>query len=106
MQGYEPPPPVTPCAKGACRQPSLRAIWLPDWLGCFSTQNNYAGLLLQLGVGFGEEAHVFVSAVLVSLLPLTAPARSGQACRVINGDSLAWGSERIRIVGLNTAEVR
>lgn len=53
-----------------------------------------------------QTMYVFVSAVLVSLLLLTAPVRAGQACRVIDGDSLACGNERIRIVGLDTAELR
>jgi len=50
--------------------------------------------------------HLFVSTVLVSLLLLAAPVQAGLACRVIDGDSLACGSERIRIMGLDAPELR
>jgi len=50
--------------------------------------------------------HVSVSAVRVSLLLPAAPVQAGQACRVIDGDSLACSSERIRIMGLDAPEVR
>ena len=53
-----------------------------------------------------ETMHVSVSIVLVSLLLLAAPVQAGLACRVIDGDSLACGSERIRIVGLDAPELR
>jgi len=53
-----------------------------------------------------ETMRVFVSTALVSLLLLAAPVQAGMACRVIDGDSLACGGERIRIMGLDAPELR
>jgi len=40
------------------------------------------------------------------LLFVSSPVQAGQSFRVIDGDSLACGSERVRIVGLDAPEIR
>lgn len=51
---------------------------------------------------------IFALAVLAVLLlvPALASAQPRASCRAIDGDSLVCGQERVRIVGLDTPEIR
>ena len=54
----------------------------------------------------GTLTPILASISVMLLLFVSSPVQAGQSCRVIDGDSLACGSERVRIVGLDAPEIR
>gem|GEM_PF-748813 len=54
----------------------------------------------------GTLTPILASISVMLLLFVSSPVQAGQSFRVIDGDSLACGSERVRIVGLDAPEIR
>jgi micrococcal nuclease len=48
----------------------------------------------------------FLSCAASLLLLLVSPAQALQHCRAVDGDTLRCGAERVRIIGLDTPEMR
>ncbi len=47
-----------------------------------------------------------IASALAVLLLATAPAHAQSRCRVVDGDTLRCGAERVRIIGLDAPEMR
>jgi len=50
--------------------------------------------------------HILAAAVFLAILLIAAPVDARAGCRVVDGDSLVCGRERIRIMGLDAPELR